>query len=45
MRTQLDSSDKHASNAPSTYEHDGEKAMELMLLVMQDTKSNKGAYD
>jgi hypothetical protein len=45
MRIQLDSSDKHASDAPSKYEDDGEEAMALTLLVMQDKKSNKGAYD
>jgi hypothetical protein len=37
--------DKHASDTPSKYEEDGEEAMALTLLVMQDKKSNKGAYD
>jgi hypothetical protein len=45
MRTQLDSSDKRTSNAPSRQEDNGKKAMELTLLVMQDMESKHGAYD
>jgi hypothetical protein len=45
MRTRLERSIQHTSNAPSKHESDGEKAMESSLLIMQNTRSNKGAFN